>query len=139
MTDKHDRQVKQVIIWRADIKCRKGKMMSQAAHASIAFLTKNASMDINNEKDGYLETFIKNPYEIEQWLIEGFTKVVVQCENEEELRKLYQQALDANLNSHLIIDSGFTEFHGVPTATCVAVGPNLNDEIDKITGHLKLM
>ncbi len=39
----------------------------------------------------------------------------------------------------LIIDAGLTEFGGVPTRTCIAIGPNWSDEIDEITGHLKLL
>lgn len=136
---KHERQVKQVIVWNKSINTRKGKMMAQASHASMSFLTREADLNINNEKDGWFETFIKNPFEVQQWLNEGFTKVVCQCENEEELLKIYQQGLDAGLNAHLIIDSGFTEFHGVPTKTCVAIGPNRIEDVDKITGHLKLM
>jgi PTH2 family peptidyl-tRNA hydrolase len=139
MSDKHDRTVKQVIIWNKSLKCRTGKIAAQCSHASMAFLTKFAELDIHNEADGYLETFIRNPFEVQKWITEGFTKVVCQCENEEELKSLYQKALDAGLNAHLIIDSGFTEFHGVPTPTCVGIGPNKIEEIDKITGHLKLM
>jgi PTH2 family peptidyl-tRNA hydrolase len=37
------------------------------------------------------------------------------------------------------VDAGLTEFNGVPTKTCIAIGPNWSDEIDEITGHLKLL
>jgi peptidyl-tRNA hydrolase len=29
-------------------------------------------------------------------------------------------------------------FNGVPTKTCIGIGPNESEEIDKVTGHLKL-
>ncbi len=32
-----------------------------------------------------------------------------------------------------------TEFGGVPTLTACAVGPWWSDEVDRITGHLKLL
>jgi len=39
----------------------------------------------------------------------------------------------------VIVDSGLTEFHGVKTKTCLAIGPNKKEDIDKITGSLKLL
>jgi len=32
-----------------------------------------------------------------------------------------------------------TEFHGVPTNTCLAIGPDLAEKIDSITGDLELL
>ena len=34
---------------------------------------------------------------------------------------------------------GFTEFNGVPTFTCIAVGPDKSEKIDLITGGLPLL
>jgi PTH2 family peptidyl-tRNA hydrolase len=39
----------------------------------------------------------------------------------------------------LIVDAGTTEFHGVPTKTCCAVGPAWADAVDAITGGLPLL
>jgi PTH2 family peptidyl-tRNA hydrolase len=39
----------------------------------------------------------------------------------------------------LVVDAGATEFHGVPTKTCCAVGPGWTDEVDAITGALPLL
>jgi peptidyl-tRNA hydrolase, PTH2 family len=52
-----------------------------------------------------------------RWLYGSFTKVCVRVESE----------------------AGRTEFHGVPTPTCCAVGPDYPERIDPITGHLKLL
>jgi PTH2 family peptidyl-tRNA hydrolase len=38
----------------------------------------------------------------------------------------------------VINDSGKTEFGGVPTKTCLALGPDLAERIDALTGHLEL-
>ena len=74
-----------------------------------------------------------------EWLINGlFTKIVTQVDSEAELMSVFQAATDAGLTVHLITDAGLTEFNGVPTRTCLAIGPNKSEEIDKITGHLKL-
>ena len=47
-------------------------------------------------------------------------------------------ALMSGLEAHLIIDKGLTEFNNVPTKTAVAIGPNKSEDIDVITGNLKL-
>ncbi len=36
--------------------------------------------------------------------------------------------------THLVTDSGLTEFKGVPTNTCIAIGPDFEDRIDVIAG-----
>ena len=59
--------------------------------------------------------------------------------SEEELLELHHKALLANIPTVLITDSGKTEFHGVPTITCIAIGPYYSEEIDKITSKLKLL
>ena len=46
--------------------------------------------------------------------------------------------LDAALVVHLITDHGLTEFGGVPTRTCLAVGPDYDDLIAPVTGDLEL-
>ena len=78
-----------------------------------------------------------------EWMTEvsggkNFTKISVQVENEQELDAIYEKAKTAGLEVHMIIDSGATEFHGVPTKTVVAIGPDISEKIDKITGDLKL-
>jgi len=52
---------------------------------------------------------------------------------------IYNQAKEAGLYCSLIQDAGLTEFGGVPTYTAVAVGPAKNEDVDKITGELKLL
>lgn len=67
-----------------------------------------------------------------------FTKVVVTVNGEEELLDIYKKAKEAGLIAALITDNGLTEFNGVPTNTVVAVGPDLPENLNKVTGHLKL-
>jgi PTH2 family peptidyl-tRNA hydrolase len=47
--------------------------------------------------------------------------------------------LEAGLEVHLITDNGKTEFHGEPTRTCLAIGPDDAEKIDAITGRLQLL
>lgn len=116
--------VKQVIVVRKDLKMRRGKEIAQGAHASSSFLLHNRGK--------------KLPPVVDEWIESGHTKVCLQVESEEEIDFLYQKALEAGLFSFKITDSGKTEFNGVPTVTCLAIGPNYSEEIDKITKDLKL-
>lgn len=74
---------------------------------------------------------------IEDWIHGPFTKIVLGVNSKEELLAVYEKAKAASLLCALIVDSGKTEFNGVPTETCVAIGPNLREDIDPITGELK--
>lgn len=125
---------KQVIVMRKDLGMRKGKMISQGAHASLGSVLNlmrksDYKYEIEFDKDSYLD----------QWLNGIFTKVTVGVDSEEELIELYRKALEMGIPTILITDAGKTEFKGVPTKTCIAVGPFYKDKIDEITGHLKLL
>lgn len=117
--------IKQVIIIRTDLSMRKGKMIAQGAHASLA--------SIHNITSGGDKHKLFNT-----WMQSGQTKIVVGIDSEDGLKLLYDQAKNAGLNCAFVIDSGKTEFKQ-PTATAVCIGPNLNTDIDKITGNLKLL
>lgn len=124
-------KIKQVIIVRKDLNMRKGKMCAQVAHASMKFLTKNY-------KTG--ELLISEIDEMAQeWLKGSFAKIVVGVNSEEELKEVFNRALKEGIRAEEIIDSGFTEFNGVPTLTCICLGPDYVEKLDKITGHLKLL
>ncbi len=125
----NERYTKQVIVIRRDLKMRRGKEIAQGSHASMAFLTRqlqsgNDSVHISDEA--------------REWMEKHFTKVCLQVEDEAGLMEVYQKAIEKNLEVHLITDSGRTEFNGVPTKTCLAIGPNYADRIDEVTSHLKL-
>jgi len=72
------------------------------------------------------------------WLEGLFTKVCLQVNSEAELMAVHDAAKAAGLTVFLITDMGATEFHGVPTKTCLAIGPDLAENIDKVTKDLKL-
>ena len=126
--------IKQVIVVRKDLNMRKGKLAAQVAHASMKFLVDN------NESSRNDELYVKLNKEEAMWLLSGsFTKVVVSVDSEKELEDLIFKAKRDDVECHSIIDSGRTEFNGVPTLTCAAFGPADAVEIDEITGKLKLI
>jgi len=114
--------MKQVIVIRKDLGMRKGKMVAQGSHASLATVVHN--MD--------------DP-RVKEWLSGQFTKICVSVNSEEELLEIYQKALAAGLLAKLIIDAGHTEFNGIPTKTAVGIGPDDEDKINQVTGDLKLL
>jgi PTH2 family peptidyl-tRNA hydrolase len=69
----------------------------------------------------------------------SFAKVCVRCNCEEELMAIHDKAIEMGLEVHLITDSGRTEFHGKPTRTCLAIGPDDASKIDLVTGDLELL
>lgn len=133
-----EKRVKQVIVWRKDLKVRKGKFGAQVAHASCALLLNAMEKTVNYEQVKMTLTF-KRESNWDAWINGKFTKIVVGCENEGELLQLFAQAKSAGLPCVLITDAGLTEFDGVPTNTCIGIGPFWEEDINKITGHLQLM
>lgn len=143
-------KIKQVLIWQAGLrnhkgeKCRTGKIVAQLAHASMKVLldmmyysTDYGEEDEANYAIRTLDTIKDGP--IDQWLEGSFTKICVSVDSEKELDDIYQSAQDAGIPCSLIIDNGATEFNGIKTKTACAIGPWYSDQIDKITGSLKLL
>lgn len=151
--------VKQVIVFRKDLlkgpnSIRKGKFGAQVAHASVGALLKCFSIDevkpiqmgfIGNTEPDQLEykyscSFMKGTI-LDSWLNGKFTKIVVGIDNEEELLKLQKEIEDSDyyIPNCLITDCGQTEFHDIPTITCLGIGPYDSKIIDKFTGNLSLL
>jgi peptidyl-tRNA hydrolase, PTH2 family len=119
---------KQVIVMRRDLGMRRGKEIAQGSHASMLWLALRIRQPIYTFSDAE-----------RLWLDGSITKVCVRVDSEEELLAVVQRAQETGVMAHLCVDAGRTEFHGVPTPTCCAVGPDYPERIDPITGHLKLL
>lgn len=136
MTERH---VKQVIVWRKDIKCRKGKMMAQSSHASMAPIF-NMMNDESGPVDCCFSIYCEDEDPFVIWKNGKFTKIVVSVDNEEQLLQLFERIKTERqyIPIALITDAGLTEFNNVPTRTCLGIGPWWSDEIDEFTKHLPL-
>ena len=111
---------KQVILVRDDLKLTKGKMSAQASHASVGAVLKSHKDDIA------------------RWQDQGMKKVILKVKDKEELYAYKQKAEDAGLIVSLITDAGHT--HLEPgTVTCLGIGPDKIEKIDKVTGKLSLI
>lgn len=128
--------VKQVIVIRKDLKMRRGKEIAQGAHAAMAWLASRLQMDESG--DDFTNFFGAVSDDEWDWLNGLHAKITLQVDSEEALVAIYDAARQADLEVHLITDAGATEFHGVPTKTCLAIGPADASKIDPITKNLKL-
>lgn len=126
--------IKQVIVTRTDLNMRKGKLAAQAAHASLAVILQSK---IGKTQNNFI-VLKMNDY-LKQWLEGSFTKIVLGIESEEALISLHEKIKQTEIPVALIVDNGTTEFHGVKTPTCIAIGPWIDEEIDVFTKELKLI
>ena len=132
---------KQVIVVRTDLrntqghKVRTGKLIAQAAHASMGALL-SLKIPTNDPCKLVLDISDDAVYE---WLDGSFTKIALAANNEATLHELYANALAAGIPSVLITDNGQTEFGGVKVVTALAIGPAWADRIDEITTGLSLL
>ncbi len=111
---------KQVILIRQDLKLPKGKTAAQCAHASVEAVLKSGKNIVN------------------AWKEEGMAKIILKVRDKKELVKYFQQAKEQGLTTALITDAGKTVV-APGTKTCVAIGPDEEDRIDKVTGKLLLL
>lgn len=123
---------KQVIVMRKDLGMRKGKMIAQGAHASLRVLLERGESQDNRYVIAMTDA-------MKVWMTGRFTKVCVSVDSEAALDAVVARAKAAGVPCALIVDAGQTEFHGVPTKTCCAVGPAWVADVDAITGDLPLL
>ncbi|SEK61215.1 peptidyl-tRNA hydrolase [Methanobrevibacter gottschalkii] len=108
------------MIVRTDLKMGKGKMAAQCCHGSIGSYKK------------------ASPDKIKKWENEAYAKVVLKVKTLEELTELKKMADINKVPNYLVVDAGRTQ---IPTSsvTVLAIGPDEDEIIDKITGNLKLL
>lgn len=112
-----------VLVVRNDLKMGKGKIAAQCGHASV----------------GAFEVGMKKcPQLVHRWNCSGSAKIAVKVESEQELNEIHRKAKSIGLNCCVIRDAGRTQLEP-NTKTVLAVGPGLVNDIDQVTGHLKLL
>ena len=112
--------MKQVILVRQDLNLSKGKTSAQCSHAAV-------EAEINSSRS-----------KVETWLNEGAKKVVLKVKDLKELKELEKLARREKLVVSVIEDRGLTEVEP-GTITCIGIGPDDEDKINKVTGHLKML
>lgn len=113
-------ELKQVILVRQDLKLPKGKLGAQAAHASVEATLRSDKRKVNG------------------WRSEGMAKIVLKVKDLKELMKYNTNAKSTGLVTAVITDAGKT-IVAPGTKTCLAIGPDDAEKIDKVTSDLKLL
>ena len=135
---------KMMIVMRRDLKMRKGKIAAQAGHACIdailMALSKEGRLnDFETTNDGIaLRDTDKPTTPLSDWFKYGCAKICVYVDSEEELMNIADKAKEKGIIAAVITDAGMTEFHGVPTKTCLALEPLPAEVADELTGDLPL-
>ena len=135
---------KMMIVMRRDLKMRKGKIAAQAGHACIdailmALNKEGRVNDFEITDDGIiLKDSDKSTTPLSDWFKYGCAKICVYVDSEEELMNIADKAKEKGIIAAVITDAGMTEFHGVPTKTCLAVEPLPAEVADELTGNLPL-
>ena len=111
---------KQVILVREDLKLPKGKLSVQVAHASL-----DAALKSDKEL-------------LDKWKNQGGKKVALKVADEKELFKLMSMLENESIKVALIKDAGHTVVEP-GTITCLGVGPDSEEKIDRVTGKLKMV
>ena len=133
--------IKQVILVRKDLNMPSGKLMAQAAHASVQTILNRMHIDTENFEDFagiYRVLNTTSNSALNLWICGEQKKICLAVNSQEELDYYYNKALENNLMCSYIIDNGHTVFNGVRTPTCIAIGPDFSHLIDPITSKLKL-
>lgn len=110
-----------VIVIRRDLKLPKGKLAVQAAHAATSLTMKT-----------------KSSPEFKEWISMGQKKVCVWAEDERDLLRIKREAEDRGFPTVLIKDAGRTVV-AAGTTTCIGIGPADDDDLEPLTGALKLV
>lgn len=135
---------KMMIVMRRDLKMRKGKIAAQAGHACIdailmALNKEGRINDFEMTSDGLvLKNAERSSTPLSDWFMYGCAKVCVYVDSEEALMDIAKKAEERGIIASVITDAGMTEFHGVPTKTCLALEPLPADIADEMTGALPL-
>ena len=111
--------LKQAIVVRTDLRMGKGKIASQAAHASVAALDRVTTATYN------------------AWVSSGMKKIVLRINGKKTLLDLFNKA-KRKFPAALVKDAGLTQVKaGEPT--CIAIGPAAEVDLDRLTGKLRLL
>ena len=111
---------KQVIVVNKSLGMAIGKTAAQVAHASVlSLLEANESVAAG-------------------WLDNSYPKIVLQVETTSDLLELKKAADKQKIPNALVIDEGRTEVTN-GSITCLGIGPFTKEDIDNITGGLRLL
>ena len=147
--------MKQYIVVNRGLKMSRGKLMSQASHASMAWLTNMLHQNVkeNNNSD-CVECNLQFPVDIwENWIAGAFTKIILTVDSEGELEELINNLNKAGFREvnncengdkpdfFIIKDNCNTELTPDETGTrmtCIGFTPSSDPKLQEIMRKYKL-
>ena len=111
---------KLAIIVNTALKMKKGKIAAQVGHGAVS------------------ATLASNPALLDAWFSSGQAKVCLKGIDDAHLLELKKKAEAASLPAVKILDAGRTQIPA-GSLTVVAIGPALKEDLENITGDLKLL
>ena len=122
-TTPQQEEYKMVFCVRTDLKMGKGKIAAQCGHAVVECM---------------LQSLEKQPSKFTYWHEHDQTKVALKVDSLDQLFELEKKAKEEGIICALITDLGRTQI-AANTITVLGIGPDTVSNINKITGHLKLL
>ena len=116
------------LVVRKDLKMGTGKIAAQCSHAAVAVVQRALSSPEDAVERSWLS----------QWTNTGAPKVVLAVDSEESLDALVFSTKRARLPHYLVRDAGKTQI-AAGSKTVLAIGPAPKEQIDALTGTLKLL
>jgi PTH2 family peptidyl-tRNA hydrolase len=126
-------KVKQVIVMRKDLNLSKGRLVTQGAHASVAFLTDKMKANLSNPEALW---WVNLSQAEKEWIYGTFYKICLSVDSEKELLDIGTKAFNLGLKVHYIQEN---DLFKESTFTCISIGPDYSSKIDSVTKHLKLL
>ena len=121
-----DTAYKMVFVLNMHLNMGKGKQCAQVAHAALGLYLKIQQTGTDADQ-----------YKAYQWLDQGQRKIVLKGNNLQHLKQLQADAELAKLPNFLVSDAGCTQI--APGSKTVLAIFGTNEDVDKVTGNLRLL
>lgn len=137
---------KQVIVVNKELNMSPGKLGAMVAHGATSFFCEWFRQNVATSNETYNDYLIKPTARVDkelfaQWISGSFTKIVLEIENTEEMKKLIKTAHEYGMINRKdffnVVDES-TEFFDIPQWAVIAFRPMEVEKIDPITGSLNL-
>lgn len=137
---------KQVIVVNKELDMSPGKLSAMVAHGATSFFCEWFRQNVATSNSTWIEYTIKPTARLDkelyaQWINGSFTKIILEVENTEEMKKIVQTAHEhgmINKQDFFNIVDESTEFLDIPQWAVIAFRPMEAEKIDPITGNLNL-
>lgn len=117
---------KMIFVVNMDLNMGRGKQCAQVAHAALGLY-----LDMKESQNHELAA------KVQDWIHSGQKKIVVKADGIDQMKMLQGKANEAGLPNHLVSDAGCTQI--APGSKTVLAIFGSNEELDRITGSLKLL